>query len=170
VSDANRKFTHPRPDGWKPRCDRSRHKYKFEKEGKNMLNHLINTRTLRLAVFAVATAMLTAVVSVPAGAADKLLSKTELKGLIANAETKAEHERIAQYFDAEATKYEAEAKDHGELAVLYQRNTSTTPTKYPGSMQTFNHCDALSKSLEQAAEKARLMAADHRGMEKEAKK
>ena len=135
-----------------------------------MLNHLINTRTLRLAVFAVATAMLTAVVSVPAGAADKTLSKSELKGLISSAETKAEHARIARYFEAEAAKYEAEAKDHAELAQLYQRNTPTTPTKYPGSMQTFNHCDALSKSLEQAAENARQMAADHRGMEKEAKK
>ncbi len=135
-----------------------------------MLNHLINTRTLRLAVFAVATAMLTAVVSVPAGAKDKPLSQSELKGLIANAETKAEHERIAKHFDAEAAKYEAEAKDHGELAQLYQRNTPANPTKYPGSMQTFNHCDSLSKSLQQAAENARQMAADHRGMEKEAKK
>lgn len=133
-----------------------------------MLNHLINIRTLRLAVFA--AAMLTAVVSVPAGAADKTLSKSELKSLIANAETKAEHERIARYFDAEAAKYEAEAKDHGELAQLYQRNTPANPTKYPGSMQTFNHCDSLSKSLQQAAENARQMAADHRGMEKEAKK
>ena len=135
-----------------------------------MLNHLINTRTLRLAVFAVATAMLTTVVSVPVGAADKTLSKSELKSLIANAETKAEHERIAKHFDAEAAKYEAEAKEHGELAQLYQRNTSPTPTKYPGSMQTFNHCDSLSMSLQKAAEEARALAADHRGMEKEAKK
>ena len=130
----------------------------------------MNTRTLRTAVIAVAVGMLTAMVSVPAGAADKTLSKSELKGLISRAETKAEHARIAQYFEAEAAKYEAEAKDHAELAQLYQRNTPTTPTKYPGSMQTFNHCDALSKSLQQAAENARQMAADHRGMEKEAKK
>lgn len=135
-----------------------------------MLNHLVNTRALRLAVFAVATAMLTAVVSVPAGAADNPLSKSELKNLISNAETKAEHERIAKYFDAEAARYEADSKDHGELAQLYQRNTSATPTKYPGGMQSFQHCDSLSKSLKQAAEDARQLAAEHRGMEKEAKK
>ena len=135
-----------------------------------MLNNLINTRTLRLAVFTVAAAMLATVASVPAGAADKPLTKAELKGLISSAETKAEHARIAQYFEAEAAKYEAEAKDHAELAQLYQRNTPQNVTKYPGSMQTFNHCDALSKSLQQAAENARQMAADHRGMEKEAKK
>ncbi len=135
-----------------------------------MSNHLTNTRTLGLAVFAVAMVLVPAVVSVPAAAKDKQLSQSELKNLVSNAETKADHERIAQYFDAEAAKYEAESKDHGELAQVYQRNSSATPKKYPGSMQPFNHCDALSKSLEQAAENARQMAADHRGMEKEAKK
>src|SRR5260370_40316591 len=131
-----------------------------------MFNHLMNTRTLRLAVFAVAMAMLPAVVSVPAWAKDKTLSKSELKNLIANAETKADHERIAQYFDAEAVKYEAEAKDHGDLAQVY-RKAGAPSAKQP--TQTFNHCDSFAKSLEQAAENARQLAADHRGMAKEAK-
>ena len=134
-----------------------------------MLNHLINRRTLSVAVVAVGMVMLPAVLSVPAGATDKLLSQKEVKNRIATAETKADHERIAQYFDAEATKYEAEAKEHGELAPLYKRNSSATPTKYPGTMQSFNHCDSLSKSLQQAAESARQLAADHREMAKEAK-
>ena len=90
-----------------------------------MLNHLMNARTLRTAVFAIAVGMLAAV-SVPAGAKDKPLSKTELKSLVANAETKADHERIAQYFDAEAVRYDAESKDHGELAPFYQRNPDPT--------------------------------------------
>ena len=134
-----------------------------------MLNHLMNTRTLRLAVFAVATVMLTAVVSVPAGAKDKTPSKTELKSLIANAETKADHERIAQYFDAEAASYEAEAKDHGELAPFYQKSPDPALSKHPASPRSFEHCDSLTKSLKQAAENARQLAADHRGMAKEAK-
>jgi hypothetical protein len=37
-------------------------------------------------------------------------------------------------------------------------------------MQTFNHCDALSKSLGKAAADARAMAADHRQMAAEAKR
>ena len=137
---------------------------------KKMLNHLMNTRTLRTAVFAVAVGMLTAMVSVPAGAADKPLSKSELKNLINNAETKADHERIAKYFEAEAARYEAEAKDHGELAPFYQRNPDPTISKHPGSPRAFEHCDSLSKSLQKAAEDARQLAAEHRGMEKEAKK
>ena len=134
------------------------------------MDHLIKTRILRLAVFAVAIALAPAIVSVPAAAKDKTLSKTELSHLIATAETKADHERIAQYFDAEAAKYEAEAKEHGELAQAYRKSGSASATKYPGSMQTFNHCDSLSKSLEKAAENARQLAADHRGMAKEATK
>ena len=135
-----------------------------------MLNHLTSTRTLKLAFFVAAAAMLTTVVSVPAGAKDKLLSKSELKNLIANAESKADHERIAQYFDAEATRYEAEGKDHGELAPFYQRNPDPALSKHPGSQRSFQHCDSLSKSLQQAAEDAHQLAAEHREMAKHEKK
>jgi len=131
-----------------------------------MLNHLMNTRTLRTAVMAVAVGMLTAMVSVPAGAADKPLTKSEVKNLIAHAETKADHERIAKYFDAEAVKYEAEAKDHGDLAQVY-RKAGAPSAKQPTN--TFNHCDSFAKSLEQAAENARQLAADHRAMATDAK-
>ena len=140
----------------------------FGKEGKNMLNNLMNRRTLGLAIFAVAIAMTPAVISVPAEAKDKPLSKSEVKALIATAETKAEHERIAQYFDGEAAKYEAEAKEHADLAVVYGK--STPSAKIPGPSQTFNHCDSLSKSLQKAADDARALAAEHRKMEHEAKK
>ena len=134
-----------------------------------MLKHLINTRTLRVAVFAVTAVILTTLVSIPAGAKDKPLSKSDLKTMIATAETKADHERIAQYFDAKATKYEAEAKEHAELAPIYQKQPDPALSKHPNSPRSFAHCDALSKSLQQAAENARQLAADHREMAKEAK-
>ena len=139
-----------------------------------MLDRLINARTLRLAVFAVAMAMLAAVVSVPAGAAKaKTLSQSELKNLIANAKTAADHERIAQHFDSEATKYEAESKDHGELAVSYQAyaRTSTVPYKAAAtaSVRNAEHCNGIGSQLRNAAEDARQLAAEHRGMAKETK-
>jgi hypothetical protein len=134
-----------------------------------MLNPLINTRTLRMVIFAVMIGLLPIATIVPAGAKEKTLSQKELKNLIANAETKADHERVAQYFDAEAAKYEAEAKEHGELATFYQKANSATPGKYPGSIQSFQHCDSLSKSLLEAAANARQLAADHREMAKAAK-
>ena len=139
-----------------------------------MLDRLINTRTLRLVVFAAAMAMLAVAVSVPAGAAKaKTLSQSELKNLIANAKTAADHERIAQHFDSEATKYEAESKDHGELAASYQAyaRTSTVPYKAAAtaSVRNAEHCDRIGGQLRNAAEDARQLAAEQRGMAKEAK-
>lgn len=137
-----------------------------------MLNHLISTQTLRLAVFTVATAMLATVASVTAGAKDKTISKSELRTLIANAKTPADHERIAQYFDAEATKYEADAKEHAEEASDYAAHPSNPAngkdTVYSTDMQ--GHCTNLGAKLKEAAQEARVIAAGHRKMAKEAAK
>ena len=133
-----------------------------------MTKRMMNTGILKAALLTTAVAVLTVFVSVPAGAKDKPLTKSEVKALIATAETKAEHERIAQYFDAEAAKYDTEAKEHAELAGVYQK--STPSAKPPGPSQTFNHCDSLSKSLQKAADDARALAAEHRQMAHEAKK
>jgi len=135
-----------------------------------MKNHLIRAATLRLAAFTVAITLAQSVVSIPTAAKGKTLTKAELDHLIATAETKADHERVAQYFDAEAAKYEADAKKHKELAQAYRKSGTASATKYPGSMQTSNHCDSLSKSLAEAAEDARQLAADHRAIAKEAAK
>jgi len=129
-----------------------------------MRQHLKVVKTMACAVvFALAS-----VVSI--SAADKPLTKTELKNLIVNGETKADHERVAQYFDAEAARYEAEAKDHNELAGFYQKSPDPALSKHPTSPRAFEHCDALSKSLLTAAKEARQLAGEHRGMAKEAKK
>lgn len=129
----------------------------------------MNIRTIKTMGFALVFA-LTAIASIVAAANDKPLTKAEVKNLISNAELKADHERLAKHFEAEAVRYEAEAKEHAELAQLYQRSTSATPTKYPGGAQSFQHCDSLSKSLKTAAEDARQLAAQHMNMAKEAKK
>ena len=134
-----------------------------------MRKHLISMRIVKTVVFATLFG-LAAVVTVSAGAKDKAITKVEVKNLIANAETKADHERIARYFDAEAARYEAEAKDHGDLAPFYQKNPDPALSKHPGSPRAFEHCDSLSKSLMNAAAEARQLAADHRGMAHEAKK
>lgn len=62
-----------------------------------------------------------------------LLKKSELKNLIANAKTAAEHERIAQRFDAEAAQWEVEANTHAELALYYQRNPDPAAGRYSRS-------------------------------------
>jgi len=114
--------------------------------------------------------MLASFVLASSSASEKKLTRGELKTLIATAETKSDHERIAKYFDAEAATYEAEAKEHSELATGYGKNPPSQPTKFPGSMQTYNHCNAISKSLSQAADDARAIAAEHRKMAEQATK
>jgi hypothetical protein len=130
-----------------------------------MFKRMMNAGTLKAALLTAAAAVLV-FVALPAGAQDKPLSKKEVKALIATAETKAEHERIAKYFDAEAARYEAEAKEHGELAGVYQKSTPSAKN----ASQTFNHCDSVSKSLQKAADEARALAAEHRHMASDAKK
>jgi uncharacterized membrane-anchored protein YhcB (DUF1043 family) len=133
---------------------------------KDMLNHW--------SFRGVQTALLLTVMTVVAGSVllraddSKLLKKDELRHLITTGETAQDHQRLAAHFTAKADQLDAEAKEHEELAQFYRKNTPANPTKYPGTMQTFNHCDSLSQSLKQAAESARQLAADHREMAKEA--
>ena len=135
-----------------------------------MLNNLINARALRLAVFAAATAILATTVSVGV-AKDKTLSKTELRHIIENAKTPADHEQIAQYFDAEAAKYEADAKKHAEEATYYAAHTVPAIGKQQGfySKEMQDHCPNMASKLKEAAQEARMIAAGHREMAKEVK-
>src|SRR6516165_8792720 len=105
-------------------------------EVRKMLKHIIHTSTIKAGLLTAAVAVLAVLISAPAGAQSKTISQKELKNLIAHAETKADHERIAQYFDAEAAKYAAEAKQHDELAGIYQKSTPSAKN----ASQTFNHC------------------------------
>jgi len=127
-----------------------------------------NNSKFRATLLIAAIAVMAFGVSVPAGAKDKPLSQSDLKSLVAKAETKADHERIAQHFDAEADRYDAEAKEHTDLAAFYEKHTPNG-AKYPGGMKAFQHCDSVSKSLTQAAKDSRALASEHREMGKGAK-
>lgn len=135
-----------------------------------MRNHLINAQTLRLAVLAVAFAVVPALV-IPAGAKDKTVSKSELKTLIVNAKTPADHERIAQYFDGQAAKYEAEARKHEEEATYYASHVQPAIGKNQGfySREMQDHCPKMAAKLKEAAQEARMMAVGHRELAKETK-
>lgn len=128
------------------------------------------TRKPRLAAITVIPllVLLLAAVSGAQSATPKHLSKKEVAQLIETAKSPADHMQLARYFSSEAAKFEAEADEHADMAKRYQRNPSPLATKFPGSMQTFNHCDALSKSLREAARSARELAASHEQMAKDA--
>jgi hypothetical protein len=100
------------------------------------------------------------------------LSKKQLKDLIANANTPADHERIAQYYDAEAARYEADAKEHEDEASYYAGHqhpivTGHSPNNYDHYM--VSHCPQIATKLKEAAQEARDLAGGHREMAKVAK-
>lgn len=99
-----------------------------------------------------------------------LLSKQELKTLIAGAKTVQDHQRLAQHFDAKAEALEAESKEHQELAAKYRANPTIHESKHPMSGQTAGHCQYFADDLHKAAQRARQIATDHREMSKHAQK
>lgn len=96
----------------------------------------------------------------------QVLGKAELKKLVATASTPQDHERIAKHFDAKAAQYEADAKDHDELAAEYATQLPGQHSKHPGWPQTAEHCKYFAKQARRTAEEARQLAADHRQMAK----
>ena len=101
-----------------------------------------------------------------ARAQDGLLSKQELKTLIANAKTPEDHQRLAKHFTAKAAQLEDDAKDHEALAAQYKANPNMHEMKHPGSQQTASHCVTMARSLRKSAVDARQLAADHELMAK----
>ncbi|HET9215908.1 MAG TPA: hypothetical protein VFR18_02960, partial [Terriglobia bacterium] len=116
--------------------------------------------TRNLVLVAMATTLMANV------ATAQILSKAELKKLVAVANSPAEHERLAKHFDAKAAELEADAKDHDEMAVEYRKNPQGHDSKHPMSPVTAAHCEYFAKEMRSAAAEARKLAADHRAMAK----
>lgn len=98
------------------------------------------------------------------------LSKHEVKNLIANAKTAADHERLAQHFTAKADALESEAKDYDELAEQYKRNPGPEESKHPMSPRTYGGARFIADKLHKQAKEAQQLAADHLEMAKQAPK
>ncbi len=123
----------------------------------------------------IGTALLSAIfvfstgLSMPSFANDRPLMKNglvlttkEAKELIATAKTPKDHLKLALYFNQQADKYEADAKDHDEMIEAY-RNSQL------GRLQaSIEHCKFLAKSNRESAAAFREMAAEHERMAREA--
>ena len=105
-----------------------------------------------------------------ADAADKpSLSKKEAKALVATAKTPGDHMKLARYFNEEADRLEAEAKDHEELAQEYRNHPSAMAMKTPMSPNSAEHCVYFAKAARDAAKAARELANSHEQMAKQSK-
>ena len=98
-----------------------------------------------------------------------LLSNKQVKELVTNAKTPADHVKLQKHFLALAAKYEAEAADHVDLAGAYRKNPNAAESKRPGSPDTAVHCDRFADLSRQAAKEARELASAHEHMAASAK-
>jgi Tfp pilus assembly protein FimT len=94
------------------------------------------------------------------------LSKQQLNTLIATANTSAEHERIAQYYQSKAVDYLAQATEHEQMIAAYKANSSLSNDKNQAS--TIGHCEYFVTTFKALAENSQALADLHERMAKEA--
>lgn len=109
--------------------------------------------------------------AVPALAEDSrgLLKSAEVRALVNNAKTPADHQKLARHFTAMAEKHDAEAKEHDALAVEYAKHPTGQDAKHPMSGQTAEHCKFYAEHCRKAAAEMRALAAMHQEMAKNTK-
>jgi hypothetical protein len=91
-------------------------------------------------------------------------SKRQLNTLIATAKTPAEHQRIAQYYQAKAQDYLAQAKEHEQMVAAYKASPSLTAKS---QASTINHCEYFVKTFNELAVKSQELAKLHAQMAKD---
>ena len=103
-----------------------------------------------------------------AAAANPTLSKKELKALLKNARTPAEHRRVAEYYRHEAERLTAESKSHEEMGRTYANRPLPFEAKHPYGTLGLSHCRYWAKLDAEQADKAQRKAALHEEMAKKA--
>ena len=121
-------------------------------------------RTLRNVVIVV-LAVMGLVASVPllaaqASKSSDLLTNKQVKQLVANASTPADHVKLQKHFLAVAAKSETEADEHATEAQAYRQN----PRLAHDSSGWAGHCDRLAELGRAAAKEARDLAFAHEHM------
>jgi hypothetical protein len=92
-------------------------------------------------------------------------SKRQINTLIAEANTPAEHQRIAQYYQAKAQDFLSQAKEHEQMVAAYKANPSLTAKS---QASTINHYEYFVQTFKDLAAKSQKLAQLHEQMAKEA--
>ena len=94
------------------------------------------------------------------------LSQNELKALIANAATLADHQKIAAYYRGEAQRLRQSAKEHQDWGDIYAKESAGSESKHPGMSNGAPHCHKWAGLQEEEAKEADALAAAHDDMAK----
>lgn len=89
------------------------------------------------------------------------LTKDEVRQLVANAKTVADHEKLASHFEREAAQFEAKRVEHEEMLNSYNKNRQQYRNKFPSMA---DHCRALIRNATNSRDNAVEMAKVHREM------
>jgi hypothetical protein len=131
-------------------------------------------KTVRSSITILAVAFsLLAAVSIQSFAADqKPVSKQEFKTLLKTAKEPADHQKIAAYYRQEAARLNATAKEHLELAGVYEKHPPfpAMEAKHGATVEGVNHCKRWAELASEQAKEAEALAALHDGMAKDAEK
>ena len=130
----------------------------------------ISRRYLTVAVLTSSLALLS-LIAPHSVAADKkdVISKSELKALLTTASTPADHQKIADYYHNEAENLTDSAKEHQDLAALYDNNAAFRATQMKHGDMTglgASHCRKLSELQAEAAKESEALAVLHENMAK----
>ena len=131
-----------------------------------------NTRCFRTLASSLLFGLLVTLASGTATAVEPkgAMKPKEVKALVANATTPADHMKLARHFSAMAAKHEAEAVEHEALVNEYTRRPTVSSVKRPMAPDTAEHCKYFAEHCRNAAKEMRAMAAAHEAMAKEAEK
>jgi hypothetical protein len=97
-----------------------------------------------------------------------ILTAKEAKALLVTATTPKDHLKLSLYFNQEASRLEADAKEHDTMIQAYRKWPNPRASKAPGGVGTIEHCEFFAKSARDMAKAYRLMAAAHEEMANEA--
>jgi hypothetical protein len=114
-------------------------------------------RILPLAIALIVPLLLFSFAGVVPGSASQ---EEEINKLIETAKTPEDHMKIAEYYEKEATKAEAQARLHASLADSYKNRGKP----FTGLAK---HCSDLSKRYMEAAKDYKAMAMEHMKMAQE---
>lgn len=99
---------------------------------------------------------------------NETLSKKELKVLLKNARTSADHQRIAAYYRQEAQRLVAKSKDHEEMGAVYEKSPLPYEGKFPYGTVGVSHCRRWAQLDREQAKQAEALAALHEDVAKAA--
>jgi hypothetical protein len=135
-----------------------------------------NVQRILSAFTVIATLAATSLVSVYAvGQANKtsVPTKNELKVLLKTATQPPQHLRIAAYYRAEAARLRQSAKEHSDLAAIYNENHpfAAMESKHGDAFgQGASHCKKFAELAEEQAREADALVVLHEDMAKAGQK